>query len=118
MATTAIRIGSIRFSAQDSTLNAATSAPTAATNGTAIPDAYRGERAHFRATKTNTANFAIWGYDSDTHWSRLDTFQLGGTVNEVEQLVGISGYVRVYVQTTGCGVTALGLNTAIGFTEG
>jgi hypothetical protein len=115
-----IKVGLARFTADLSDVNAATGTPSADTNGIAIPKGYRHETSHFLATKTNVADFDLYGLVEGTAaniWVRIDDVSFKKTTNESERLVGIGGYLRVASVRTDGVTSPAGVNTYWGFSE-
>lgn len=110
-----VRIGEAQWVADLTSVNAASTAPTAATNGVSTVGR-QGEYAHFSLCKTNTVNIDFYGYDG-SRWVVIDTYAFTGTGHEALQLVGVSAYQRVHGTITGLGAQGVGaVNTAWGFT--
>lgn len=98
--------------------NAASAAPSDASNGVAVPKNKRNEYAHLVTTKGSTAHFAVWGYSPEVgEWVELDRFELSQTHGESQALKGAIAFERLCEQRLDANTSASGLNTFWGFSE-
>ena len=112
-----VYVSSLAYTLQNATVNAAMAAPTAATDGAAVPIEGCGEYAHLVLSKTNAVNGTVYGYLASTAaWYALDTLQLTATENEAQLMPGITSFARVCLRATSLAQHALGMNIGWGFT--
>lgn len=107
--------------------NAASTKPTASTNGVAIPAGRDNETLHLMVTKANTAHFRLFGYDANVPaWFAVDevVMSIGASLaagitdaNESQRVLGLTGFSRVHAQRLDANVSNGGLNTFWAFSE-
>lgn len=123
----AIRVGPVRWASIKNATNAAMAAPTSSVNGVAVPKGGLALHGVLLATKSNVADFTLWGYTNGGGkdmvqgidcWARLDAVSMTRTVNEAQRVDGVTQFSRIYVQRTDANVANLGCNILFGFSEG
>jgi len=97
-----LRTGTIKVVEALTLTNAATTAPTDDSNGVAVPDGFRHEYAHILCTKTNVADFDLYGLvqcgttSLVNHWFFMDQVVFRKTaVNESALMRGVAGVLRL-----------------------
>jgi hypothetical protein len=113
------RVGQIRvYAGVLSESNAASAAPSSATNGIEIPVGTRGQYSHLLVSKSTVAQFAVWGMTSpDNAWYEIDRFSMASDTSEAQLIQHVGSFTRVCEQRLDANVSALGVNTSWGLSE-
>lgn len=113
------RVGQIRvYSGVLSESNAASAAPSSVTNGVEVPVGARGQYSHLLVSKSNVAQFAIWGMTSpDNAWYEIDRFSMGSEGSESQLIQHVGAFARVCEQRLDANISSSGVSTSWGLGE-